>query len=509
MITFKQYLSERRMNQRSYTQVFKRLNDDAKIGFEIEVFCPAGSDLWIEAHDEPETVDIRKLDTYGEFDEYFIIGQTRARAMNQQYGEWLGRKEDQFVDANWSDYDDDEARGRKEAEKRFPRNKHEWSDWFADEFRSSSQFIEEYELEPRYGWASATEVFKSAPGNVQYMDGWKLSAKVLAEHLGRALKAPVSVNAHGYSRWNVTHDSSITDNDGTDYESGMKGYGFEIVSPVLAAGDALPALSTVLSFIDQAELQTNSSTGLHVNISLKGMEMLDPLKLVLFMGDKHVLKKFEREANTYTRSQLQAVIDGITDRGFIPRSAEDIIDLAQRALKETGKYYSVNLKFPAPKYLEFRAAGGEGYHRKFDDLKELVGRWLSALEIACDPNLERQEYLKKVIKLLELIPMSQEKKQNKDLTYLEILKKEQLLMYQQLENPEPGSQEALVAVRSVLMDLGQRIDDGRIEIKFQDRKDMRSLIKRLKLDPEKIWQGMRLGAPGQLVRMALRALKLV
>jgi hypothetical protein len=507
MISFKQFLSERRMNQRGYASVFKRLGDDAKVGFEIEVLCPEGSDFWTAADDEPPSIEVNQLDTYAQFGEYFIINSPQAREIERDYADWLSEKQDQYVEQNWMDFDDDEAAGRRKAEKKAPR--YDWSDWFAAAFKTGQRFIDAYELEAKYGWATNTAIFKSAPGNVNYMGGWKASAEVLRQHLSRELSEVVKVNAHGYAHWNITHDSSILDDDGSDYESGMKGYGFEIVSPPLPADEAIGTLEKLLRWLDKAEMRTNESTGLHVNISMPGLEKLDALKLVLFMGDKYVLEKFEREANTYTRSQLQTVIDGITDRGEIPKAAKDIIAFGQRALKETGKYYSVNLKFPAPKYLEFRAAGGAGYHKRFEDLKEVVGRWLTALEIACNPDMERKEYLKKVVKLLELIPMAKEKKQNQELTYLMVLKKDYRMLYDQVQNAEPGSADALVAARAVLIDLGQRLDDERIELKFQDRKDMRSLIRNLKLEPEQIEQETKAGTPRQLVRMALKALKLL
>jgi hypothetical protein len=46
-------------------------------------------------------------------------------------------------------------------------------------------------------------------------------------------------------------------------------------------------------------------------------------------------------------------------------------------------------------------AGGYDYHHEEDLLLEQLGRWLEALKIATDPDLYRNEYLKKVVKLIE------------------------------------------------------------------------------------------------------------
>lgn len=386
MITFKQFLHEAPMHGGKYREVLSRVGDTAKMGFEIEVLCREGSEYWHppKGHD----IDTKSLSTLQDIEKKFSIDAMRRKAIDAEYGDFLARAEDEYVDENWNDFDEDEKLGRKLAARSF-RNKPPTMDkWIA--MLGVEKFIDEFELVPH--------------AELDYMDGWRESATAVAKALAYLVKGVVKVGAKGYTSWNITQDTSIKDYDGKNVDTGMTGYGFEIVSPPLSAKKAMAILPQVLLFCSHNELSTNDTTGIHVNISLPDMEHFDALKLVLFMGDQYVLDKFNRSSNTFTRSQFQQAVDGINTTGSVPSSAEEIIALANDALSQTGKNFSVNLNH-VPQYVEFRAAGGGGYEGRAKDIEEVAGRWLTALEIACDPARERNLYLKKVAALRDRAEM--------------------------------------------------------------------------------------------------------
>ena len=405
MFTFKQYLIEKKMSAAVYSQVFKRLEDSAKIGFEIEVFIPEGSYLH-KSQDviSSKVVKLDDISTWSEFQMYFSVSNQQEGSITGDFEKWRVEKEDDWVDEHWEDFVTGEEsrtieKGARRAALKHATTLFTWDQWLAT-FESKQDFVGQYELEPTYGWGNGLDVHTQAPEQAGYHNGFRNSAEELAGKLTTVLKQPVKVNGVGYAYWNITHDTSIKDSDGKSDEEDQAGYGAEIISPPLSPSKALDQLEKVFTCLKQYDIETNESTGIHVNISLDNMKNFDPLKLVLFMGDEYILRKFDRTANTYTLSQLQQVISSIHQTGTIPKSNKEIIALAQQGLEETGKYYSVNL-LHLPKYLEFRAAGGKDYHRRLNDIREVTGRWLTAVELAANPNMQRAEYMKKVHKLLD------------------------------------------------------------------------------------------------------------
>ena len=208
-------------------------------------------------------------------------------------------------------------------------------------------------------------------------------------------------------RYVIEPDSSLDPDDSTDF-------GLEVVSPPLPLPEALEQLRRVIDWANSAgNAYTNSSTGLHMGVSIpyKGGDV-DPIKLILFMGDRNILETFGRESNTYTRSameRLQKKISNMRDAG--PQQISGIMGLMRRSLIELAdrdlkkgvlgqKYVSVN---PHDGYIEFRGPGGD-YLAKNDEidaiLENTMMRLAYAMHIAGRPDLYRDEYAKKLYKML-------------------------------------------------------------------------------------------------------------
>ncbi len=485
MITFKQYLTEARMSPRAYAQVFQRLEDDAKIGFEIEVFVPEGTFY----HAEPDTHTPEKLKVtelrWRDIQSLFKVSSVQEAAMEDDYDEWRAEQESDWVDENWESYADEddgrqmETKARARALKR-ASDVFSWDKWMT-QFHGIPMidFLEKYELEPEYGWADDSAIYKSQGLSAGYYNGYKKTAATMAEHLERQLKVPFRVEAKDYSTWNIYHDTSIKDKDGKSDEQDQAGYGIELVSPPLPPTEALKQLEAVLRVLDHFEIETNESTGIHVNISLEHMENFDPLKLVLFMGDTHVLKKFDRLANSFTNSQMRVVMDSISMNGIIPKSAKELIALGKQGLAETGKFFSVNFNH-MPKYLEFRAAGGGDYHKRIGDIREITGRWLNAVDIACHPDKYRSEYLKKVMQLLSPSHEAAEAVKSMSLEQL-VFKADGMFAWQNLQdvienNPENKTRKAK-AMMAMMLTISDTLDE--FPPTFAQKKEMRQLMQKV------------------------------
>lgn len=201
-------------------------------------------------------------------------------------------------------------------------------------------------------------------------------------------------------RYIVEPDSSLSP-DG-DNEMGL-----EFVSPPMPLPEMFDDLDKVKRWADDRGCYTNSSTGLHINVSIqdKDLSKLDYVKLALLMGDKYVLEQFNRLGNRYAKSAMDIITQRVSQR---PEDAEMMLqsmknklgDLATKIIHSgaTDKYTSINTK---SKYIEFRSPGGNWLDDEFfNKVKPTLMRFVVAMDAAMDPQKYREEYLKKLYTLL-------------------------------------------------------------------------------------------------------------
>ena len=122
------------------------------------------------------------------------------------------------------------------------------------------------------------------------------------------------------------------------------------------------------------------------------------------MGDEYVLENFGRSGNTYAKSALKIVKDNITQR---PEDVKRLLDTMKEHLNtsaaklihsgSTSKYTSVNTK---DGYIEFRSPGGDWLNSNFDKIETTLLRFVVAMDAAVDETKYKEEYAKKLYKLL-------------------------------------------------------------------------------------------------------------
>lgn len=232
------------------------------------------------------------------------------------------------------------------------------------------------------------------------------SVEVVSNSFSKSLKVSVEVaRYHGVNKigntrlWYMEPDSSIIDG-----EAG----GLEIISPPMPFNEGMQKLHQFFNWAQEYGCKTDESTGFHVGVSmpLRLTHEIDSLKLILFLGDKYVLQSFGRKSNAFTRSIFQKIQTLLQD----PVKLTQAMDILQNGLSQYAqqslqkllvpndqhKYVSVNLK---KAYVEFRSAGGD-YINKQDLIVNTLLRYVKAFSIAADPDAERNEYAKKLYKLL-------------------------------------------------------------------------------------------------------------
>ena len=218
-------------------------------------------------------------------------------------------------------------------------------------------------------------------------------------------------NYHGGSRSNqasqgfyiIEPDGSLNAQDDTDK-------GLEFVSPPMSLNDMLKEMPQVIAWAKSNDNYTTVGTGcgLHMNVSIDGTNQetqLDYVKLALLLGDNHVLQEFGRVGNSYCKSALdkvqayakmldanrmEQVLNGM--RGGLSKLASNIVHNGS-----TDKFVSINNK---GKYIEFRSPGGDWLEEDFSKLSNTLLRFVVALDAAMDPAKYRDEYAKKLYKLL-------------------------------------------------------------------------------------------------------------
>jgi hypothetical protein len=354
--------------------------------------------------------------------------------MVQDYFEWLDEKiqdefgsdgEDYIIDwvannvdeSEWNP-DDLEGDDRREALIDFAINVH--ADSSSDYY---NQAFDDYREENRENWDESDwldsqdlDLMSSIENAYEItwpywtdMNSGEIDADEVADEFSQAVGREVRVNTRYHQSGDrpgpnnqfyvVEPDGSLEgDNDGDE--------GLEFVSPPMPIDELLKDLNAVKAWAGRMGVYTNQSTGLHINISVPGYsrENLDFVKLALLMGDKYVLDLFGRAGNTYAKSALDMVKGKVRND---PESAQQLLEkmkgnldsLASKAIHSgvTSKYTSINTK---DGHIEFRSPGGDWLDENFEQIENTLLRFTVAMSAALNPAVYREEYLKKLYKLL-------------------------------------------------------------------------------------------------------------
>jgi predicted chitinase len=230
-------------------------------------------------------------------------------------------------------------------------------------------------------------------------------ANEFSQAVGREVR--VSSRYHSGDRPGPRNQFYVVEPDGSLQGDNDGDEGLEFVSPPMPIDELLKDLNAVKSWAGRMGVYTNESTGLHINISVPNysIDNLDFVKLALLLGDKYVLEQFGRSSNTYTKSALDLVKNNVRTN---PASAQQLLEkmkgnlgqLASKAIHSgvTSKYTSINTK---DGHIEFRSPGGDWLDENFDKIENTLLRFTVAMSAALNPEAYREEYLKKLYKLLD------------------------------------------------------------------------------------------------------------
>jgi len=364
----------------------------------------------------------------GDYNSRREVERLRERMQNDFY-EWLDDKLYQDWERNGEEYleewvpnnvdesewnpDSLEGEARQEALEVFIANMHAdpgSSDAF-DEFREESAYDES-------DWLDAEDLDRMSGVENAYQITWpywtminsgEVDTDQVADEFSQAVGREVRVNTRYHQAgarpdpsnqfYVVEPDASLRGDDDSDK-------GLEFVSPPMPIDELLKDLNAIKAWAGRMGVYTNSSTGLHINISVPNYsrENLDFVKLALLMGDEYVLDQFGRSSNTYAKSALKIVKDNIRQssgsaEALLTKMRGHMKDLATKAIHSghTDKFTSINTK---DGHIEFRSPGGDWLDENFDKIETTLLRFTVAMSAALNPEAYREEYQKKLYKLL-------------------------------------------------------------------------------------------------------------
>jgi len=440
-----------------------------KCGFEAET-------AFTSVEDRPEENDDWVSGYYWSDLESMIIDQEGRRPVDEiqeAYNEWIGEramdleyeivqemfddvKEDEdtindFVDANLvdeeiEDYRDEFLAGLEDEEKE------EFEDWdlqaWGRQYTEEAKF-EEYEEFTKEGIRDTGEAMDQAYDRAQQdkdIDDWASYeygswGSALSEfgiylydpdpqgsgegvhEVGNMLSNWANTNSEfdqveageyhsnagtNQSFWRVETDSSIDDEGGT---------GAEIISPVYTTPRImLEEMKSLFTWLEEENVSTNSSTGLHVTMSWNGEQggyqgsnsvKANELKLAVLLGDKYLLSTWGRENNSYTKNQIDNLKKKAIELKANPDSTktiQGIEDILSKGIQHN-KFSSIHFKDMRDKesgynLIEFRIGGGSDYHTNFNNAAKSVLRYAVTMQAGYDDTKYKMDYAKALFRLI-------------------------------------------------------------------------------------------------------------
>ena len=339
-----------------------------------------------------DLMDYINAKTYDYMNEYAYNDIKEKLEGDEDFEELDDDAQDEFIDKIIEDQGDLWQQVFEEKEEEY-RQDTGWGEFFDEKnITDMSDLMNVYGLEWPYQEA---------------MMGGSLPIETWGEQISEVVGKPVDISYtyHGQEKaegnYTIEPDSSLTADEDEDS-------GYELVSPVMPLDEALDQLDKLFDYIEEqdGDIYTNSSTGLHMNISVPQGNKIDYTKLVLFSGDKYILDQYSRFGNQYAESalgQIETLAGRLEpERAFqamqkMKTNLEDAAEEFVRGSTGQSKYTSVHIK---DGYIEFRGPGGQYTGKSFGEVKNTLLRFARAMTIAADPDAYKQEYQKKLYKII-------------------------------------------------------------------------------------------------------------
>ena len=410
-----------------------------KIGIEFELIAPGF--IAPEVEQEPDYTADRAVSTIENLVDFYDVRDANDESsirslharLNNDYGGWLEEraynswKENyetfikQDLQSKYPEYSEDEIQQRfdeidndGESDEYYRALREEYTEEYIDDIRERSRIQQEFLADQGIRWMSEVRDVYSVVSwpymQSQSSDNDDVEERAMQD-IRQSLKPylPQGVDyTTSHRGGTVKQHFMVMPDSSIDAKSGE--IGAEIVSPPMSLDAMRDTIDRIKSWAAQYGARTDSSCGLHMNISTSNFNRstLDYLKLVLLLGDDYILKQFDRLANEYAESSLRKISADIERQTptTIAKYFDEMRSGLDRAASETMAYMrtdehvSVSVRGIGQDWVEFRGPGNDWLSQSTDTLMNTAYRMVVALDASMDPQKYRQEYLKKLYKLL-------------------------------------------------------------------------------------------------------------
>lgn len=262
-------------------------------------------------------------------------------------------------------------------------------EWLSDDYGNVSKALRELNMLPDYMNDDLT--MSIAAGT---LDKWTQSqSKYKPIVTGDYHQTSVNPERMRQDFWRIEGDGSISQDGGA---------GLEVISPVYdTPREMLREMYSLFNYLQQKNVETDSSTGLHITMSMTGeTEPMNRLKMAIMLDDPYVLKQFDRINNSHTPSQIEQIQKKA--RNLKSGDARSLYDLEMLLSPVATSRLAINFKSKinteGHPLVEFRAAGGEGYMSDTDKITDTAVRYATVMLLAHDPDAYRREYITKLFR---------------------------------------------------------------------------------------------------------------
>lgn len=437
LITETEILDEIRMNPKSLQAAAEKI--DARVGMEFELIVPGNytedDDENFEEPDYGEDRRGRSISDVVDFFEHNGINRRRdlkllEENLLEEFVDWRSEKVDNLWSEDGNEFfkkwlrenvDESEWKDKNETFDEYFENV--WIDKYTNDYYTKAK--EEFEEENNDDYEDSLFIKERYP-TMQHVqrefdiewpyytlpdrrstDDLNDLASTFSSEVG--MGATSSTNYHDVSRRN--QKGYIIEPDGSIHPEDSNETGLEFVSPPLSIQQMGEQLRNVVKFCKRHDCYTNESTGLHINVSVPDYDKnkLDYVKLVLLLGDDYIADQFNRLGNSYAQSAMQKIKDRVakadddTLTNYFKVMRQGMSDLASQWIHSpnTSKYTSVNVK---ENRIEFRSPGNDwlsgSVDENIDKVLNTMYRFVIVLDAATKPDLYKEEYLKKLYKML-------------------------------------------------------------------------------------------------------------
>ena len=208
-------------------------------------------------------------------------------------------------------------------------------------------------------------------------------------------------------------DYELNDYGGTKQKKGSNVWGFEydptvspdggieLVSPPMKLPEMIDILPDVFALIKEYGY-TDGDCGLHAHMSVEDGE-LDLTKLIFFTEEENIYKYFPERVGSHYAQSLKNKIRKSDAKNISVELKKGLRKIPKKSdlVKTLAKYDAIH--HIEGSRIEFRHMGARGYEKKYNDIKNILARHSFALSVGVDPEWRKQEYIKRIVRVLNKI----------------------------------------------------------------------------------------------------------